>query len=40
MLNGPLNFLNLKYKVLQLNISNFESTGMLVLEKDKTCQTW
>ena len=37
---GPLKFLNLKYEVLQLDISNFESTGRLILETDKTCQTW
>ena len=39
---GPLKFLNPKYDVLQLDILNFESTstGKLILEKDKTCQTW
>ena len=37
---GPSKFLNLKYEVLQLHISNFEGTGKLILEKDKTCQTW
>ena len=39
---GLLKFLNLKYEVLQLHISNFKSrpTGRLILEKDKTCQTW
>ena len=36
----PLKFLNLEYEVLQLYISNFKSTGRLILEKDKTCQTW
>ena len=36
---GPLKFLNLKYEVLQLDTSNFRSTGRLILEIDKTCQT-
>ena len=27
-------------EVLCLDISNFKSTGRLILEKDKTCQTW
>ena len=35
---GSLKFLNLKYEVLQLHISNFKSTGRFILEKDKTCQ--
>ena len=37
---GPLKFLHLEYEVLQLDISNLKSTGRLILEKDKTCQTW
>ena len=37
---GLLIFLNLKYEVLQLDISNFKSTGRLILEKNRTCQTW
>ena len=38
---GPLKFLNLKYKVFQLDISNFKSTGTgrLILKNDKTYQT-
>ena len=32
---GLLKFVNLKYEVLQLDISNFKSTGRLILEKDK-----
>ena len=35
-----LKFLNLEYEVLQLDVSNFKSTGRLILEKDKTHQTW
>ena len=37
---APLKFQNLNYKVLQLDISNFKSTGRLIEEKDKTYQTW
>ena len=39
---GPLKFLNLKYDKLQLDMLNFKSTstGKLILEKDKTRQTW
>ena len=37
---GLLKFLNLKYEVLQLDISNLKSTGRLILEKNETCQTW
>ena len=37
---GPLKILNPYYEVLQLDISNFKSTGWLMQEKDKTCQTW
>ena len=33
MPNGPLKFLNLKYEVLQLDISNFKSTSRLMLKK-------
>ena len=40
MPNGPSKFLNLKYEVLQQDISNFKSTGRLILEKDKTYKTW
>ena len=32
---GLLKFLNLKCEVLQLDISNFKSTGRLILEKTK-----
>ena len=35
-----LKFLNLKYEVLKQDIPNFKSTGRLILETDKTCQTW
>ena len=34
---GPLNFY---YEVLQLDISNFKSTGKPIFEKDKTYQIW
>ena len=37
---GLLKFLNVKFEVLQLDISNFKSTGRLILEKDTTYQTW
>ena len=37
---GLLKFLNLKYEVLQLDVSNFKSSCRLTLEKDITCQTW
>ena len=37
---GLLKILNLKYEVLQLDISNFKSTRWLILEKDKAFQTW
>ena len=40
MPNDPLKFKNLYYEVLQLDISNFKSTGRLIEEKDKTCLTW
>ena len=29
-----------KYQVLQLDKSNFKSTGRLIQGKDKKCQTW
>ena len=37
---GPLRFKNFYYEVLQLDISNFKSTGKQISSKDKTCQTW
>ena len=37
---GPLKILNLKSVVLQQDISNFKSTNRLILEKDRTFQTW
>ena len=39
---GSLKFQNFYYEVLQLDISNFTSTGggRLIREKDKTRQTW
>ena len=40
MPNGPLKLLNSCYEVLQLDISNFRSTGRLTYDKDKSCQTW
>ena len=36
---GLLKFLNLEYEVFGI-ISNFKNIGRLILEKDKTCQTW
>ena len=40
MLNGSIKSLKFKYEVLQLNISNFKSTRLANMKKDKTCQTW